>query len=339
MRLKYTREEIMAENDYARPHEAAGYRLHGGFDEAGRYVTPRTKYRWEAVRNWQKQLTQAKRPLLDASRNLLEADSYPNEEQHAFLISQGEGQTFWDSLTITGIIEARGQALVDFPAPDMQKVIEDDISATAVGHLRKGLLVAHGMDEGGDPAHPEIGAHDRMWFAVRDALFGKDKWPLASPPESISRPIGEREIAAIPSEYEGLILLLTDVLMIEIRAESFFDLCLHLASRPDLYSCPPENVKLAHDLVARIQQDEAIHVAYLRTVISELRFMTFKCADGGRVLGRELIDPVWERMVRWHGREQIELARERTEGQMKERLSGSPVLYAQFAKLAGQKAA
>ena len=46
---------------------------------------------------------------------------------------------------------------------------------SACGHLNLGLLYAHGMDEGGDPEHPEAGgAHDAMWFAARDLVFGKD---------------------------------------------------------------------------------------------------------------------------------------------------------------------
>ena len=30
--LAWTRDELLAEHAYARPHEATGYRLHGGFD-------------------------------------------------------------------------------------------------------------------------------------------------------------------------------------------------------------------------------------------------------------------------------------------------------------------
>ncbi len=36
-RLTYSREEILADHPYARPHMEAGYRLHGGFDTQGRY--------------------------------------------------------------------------------------------------------------------------------------------------------------------------------------------------------------------------------------------------------------------------------------------------------------
>ena len=52
MKLVRTEEELMREHDYARPHVEAGHRLHGGFDEEGKYVSPRTAVRWDAVRDW-----------------------------------------------------------------------------------------------------------------------------------------------------------------------------------------------------------------------------------------------------------------------------------------------
>ena len=48
-KLSYSREELMADHPYARPHEEAGYRLHGGFDADGQYISPRTLHRWPAV--------------------------------------------------------------------------------------------------------------------------------------------------------------------------------------------------------------------------------------------------------------------------------------------------
>jgi hypothetical protein len=53
-------------------------------------------------------------------------------------------------------------------------------------------------------------------------------------------------------------------------------------------------------LVDRIRTDEAIHVAYLQTFVSELRSFTFKGEKGERIKGATLIDPVWDGMVEWH---------------------------------------
>ena len=35
----YSRDELMAEHPYAKPQIEAGYRLHGGFDTAGTYIS------------------------------------------------------------------------------------------------------------------------------------------------------------------------------------------------------------------------------------------------------------------------------------------------------------
>ena len=51
-KLSFTRDEIMADHAYAQPQVEAGYRLHGGFDAAGAYVSPRTLNRWPAVEAW-----------------------------------------------------------------------------------------------------------------------------------------------------------------------------------------------------------------------------------------------------------------------------------------------
>ena len=139
------------------------------------------------MRAWGAALEARGWPLIDATGKLLEREGYPTFAQQKLLLKEGFGQTLWNSLTITGIIEKRGQVLCDVTAPDMQKIIVEDIEGAATGHLNAGLLHAHGMDEGGDPATPELGAHDAMWFASRDLVFGKDAYP--------ARPLGKgREV-------------------------------------------------------------------------------------------------------------------------------------------------
>lgn len=320
-RLRYSREELMADHAYARPHEEAGWRLHGGFDAEGRYLSPRTLVRWPAVEAWRKALTGRGWPLIDASGRLLEGQPYPNFAQQKLLLQSGFGETEWNSLTVTGIIEARGQALAGFVAPDLQAIVVEDIAETACGHLNLGLLNAHGMDEGGDPARPGVGAHDAMWFAARDLVFGKDAYPLPLAPDSISRPVEAREMPQVPAPYEQLFKLLMDVLMIEVRAESGFTLHCALFRDPEIFQDRAAAEKAA-GLVERIRTDEAIHVAYLQAVVSELRSFTFKTADGGRVAGAEIIDPVWAKMVEWHGRLVREAARERTRGELERQVLG-----------------
>lgn len=298
-RLVYSREELLAHHDYARPHVEAEYRLHGGFDADGTYISPRTLSRWLAINAWGEALKARGHDLVDSSQALLVRGGFPNHAQQSLLLELGLGQSLWNSLSVTGVIEARGRRLAENPAPEFQDIIVDDISETATGHLNKGLLIAHGLDEGGDPSRAE-GGHDKMWFAVRDMLFGRHAYPHAEVPESLARPEMGRLMPQIPGAYENWILLLMNVLMIEIRAEHFFTFCTDVMRDPANFRDRREVAMHAADLVDRIRQDEAPHVGYLAVVVSELRSFTFKTVNGGTVKGAEFIDPIWRGMVQWH---------------------------------------
>lgn len=126
--LLYSKADLLAEHAYARPQIEAGYRLHGGFDAAGLYISPRTLMRWPAVKAWQAALQQRGWPLIDASTRLLQRGSYPSFEQQKFLLGLGLGRTLWNSLTITGIVEARGQFLAAFDPPSFAPLVDDDIA-------------------------------------------------------------------------------------------------------------------------------------------------------------------------------------------------------------------
>lgn len=307
-KLVWAREELLAEHAYARPHEAAGRRLHGGFDEAGAYVPPRTLHRSPAIRAWQDALAARGFPLIEATTSLLSAGSYPTGEQQKLLLQHGLGETFWNALTITGVIEARGRLLIDLPAPDFQRIVVEDLSGTATGHLTKGLLTAHGMDEGGDPC-TKLGAHDEMWFAIRDLVFGADAYPFPEVPASIARPDGGRLAPVIPLGHEQMLSLLMNVLMIEIRAENGFAFTQRMLADPELFTDRRDAAGLGHELVERIRTDETVHVAYLQLVLSELRSFTFVASDGRHVPGDEIVDPMWTTLVHWHAVENPRLAR------------------------------
>lgn len=340
-KLSYTREEILADHAYTRLQIESGYRLHGGFDEKGAYISPRTLNRWPAVKAWQLQLKQHGASVIDASRRLLKRGPYPTADQQKFLLGNGFGETMWNSLTITGIIEARGAMLAQAIPPNFQDLVVEDISQTCLGHLTKGLLEAHGWDEGGTKAQG-IGGHDDMWFAVRDALFGKGKYPIPPVPESIARPETGRRMPQIPQLYEEWILLLMNVLMIEVKAESFFSFCQSVMRDPHNFRDRRDAAMYAAEIVERIRTDEAIHVAYLATVISELRTLTFKSVNGKTVSGSSLIDPVWEQMIEWHSVTQATFAHEQSRENIHARLKAQPnglALVAHFDSLEFAQAA
>ena len=321
--LVYSKADLLAEHDYARRQIEAGYHLHGGFDAEGRYVSPRTLGRWPAVKAWQAALQRRGWPLIDASTRLLQRGSYPGFEQQKFLLGLGLGRTLWNSLTITGFVEARGRQLAQVEPPSFALIVDDDIAGTALGHLGKGLLAAHGFDEGGRPERDE-GGHDTMWFAARDLLFGKDAYPLPQVPPSLARPELGRLMPQIPPPHEQLVLMLMNVLMIEIRAERFFSFCTQVMRAPELFGNRRAEATHAAVLVERIRQDEAIHVAYLQTAVSELRSFIFRTPDGRRVAGSVFLDPIWEGMVQWHAVTTVDHARMQTRAAIAEQLLSLP---------------
>jgi hypothetical protein len=324
VKLVYTEEELLREHDYAAPHMVAGYRLHGGFDAGGRYCSPRTAVRWDAVRAWQAALVERGWDLLPADPSLLAYPPYPTDTQMKLLLLHGLDQNLWNSLTITGVIEARGRLLTDFHAPCFQRIVVEDVSTMAIGHLNTGLLRAHGMDEGGC-LRRGIGGHDAMWFAVRDLVLGKNRYPAPAIPERIGRPDEDKALVpAICLSFEQTILLLMNVLMIEVRAEVVFRFTDRLLRDPDLFANRRDEAREAVTLVDRIRQDEAIHVAYLQTVLSELRSVTFRTRDGGQLAGTDVIDPMWKVILHWHAVENPRLQRAAIRPAVHERIKAHP---------------
>ncbi|MEX0943831.1 MAG: hypothetical protein WD002_14945 [Pseudomonadales bacterium] len=335
-KLNYTKAELEAEHEYATPHIECGLQLHGGFDDACNYISPRTRYRWEAINAWTARLNARGVPVVEATTELLTEPNYPSVAQEILLLKNDIGQPFWDSLTITGLIEARGKALADLVAPDFQNIIVEDIADTTLGHMNKGLLTSHGWDEGGNPA-TDKGGHDIMWFAVRDLVFGKDRYPVPEPPASIGRDKDTREMEQIPPEYEGVIAFLMNLLMIEVRAERAFDFYERVISSPEVFINKRKEAAHAVQLINRIRQDESVHVAWLKAAISEFRDVTVKTVDGKEVKGAEILNPVWEKMVHWHAVEMHETNRDNNRAELKRKILEAPngqAVFEAFEKLA-----
>ena len=309
--LAYSFDELYTSHDYAASHLVAGRTIHGGYDESGKYVSPRALLREQAISNWTEALQLRGGDWLFADSSLLNGPRMPNVEQHRFLLNHGLGRTLWNGLTITAKLEARGRMLAEVEFPNLQKIIAEDISQMALGHLNGGMLSAHGIDEGGDP-DKGIGGHDVMWYIARDLLFGDNAFADVEPPESISRPeTGQRLMPLIPVEFEGMIGFLMNLLMIEFRAEIGFSLYQEVLRTPGLFACTDEDAALAADIIERVRTDEDIHVRSLRLYLGELRAVTLKTVsggEGGEVKGAEVIDPYWQGLVQWATVEQPVLA-------------------------------
>lgn len=287
----------MRSHDYAEPQIIAGHRLHGGFLEDGTYMPPRALVRSPAVEAWTKALRERGGDLLEADSSLLAGIRYPTVAQQKLLLQEGLGQTFWNSLTITGMIEARGRLLAELEFPDFQKVTDTDLSTWALGHL-PALLVAHGIDEGGEPDRG-IGGHDEMWFALRDLAFGETEYPMPIVPENIARPESERAFPALRESYERTIEFLLNLLMIEFRAEIGFARAEDLLRDEDLFRDRRAEAIEAAVVVDRIRTDELIHVTSLRLYLGEIRALTLRTEEGGTVSGADVVDTLWQRIVQW----------------------------------------
>lgn len=298
-KLTYTEAELMSEHEGLTPHVVDGRRLHGGFHPDGTYQPPRALGREAAFDAWTDALRARGGEVYPADSSLLNGQRLPNLEQQRVMLRNGLSRRFWNGLTITGKIEGRGRLLADVQFPDLQPAIVDDISDMAIGHLGKGLLVAHGLDEGGQPEHG-IGGHDEMWFIARDLVFGVDAFEDIDPPENIARPeAGQRLMPELSPEIEGLISLLTNLLIIEFRAEIGFADTQDILRTPELFTDHRDEAEIAAELVERIRTDEEIHVRSLCLYLGELCSVDFKTLDGSTVSGRELIDRFWDGLVRW----------------------------------------
>lgn len=297
-KLVYTEVELFRDRDDLTPQMIGDQRLHGGFDADGGYHPPRSLVRNQGIEAWTEALRSRGGELLDADASLLRGPSVPNVAQQALLIREGLGQTFWNGLTTTGKIEGRGRMLAEMQLPDLQDLVVEDISQMAIGHLNKGLMKAHGFDEGGQP-DLGIGGHDVMWFVARDLAFGEVDYPDVEPPGNISREQPDRLMPDLSPEYEGLLGLLMNLLIIEFRAEIGFGNTQKVLRAEGVFEDRRAQAEQAAEIVERIRADEEIHVVSLRLYLGELRNAHLKTVDGREVPGSEIIDPFWKGLVHW----------------------------------------
>jgi hypothetical protein len=304
LQLEYTWDELLSSHDVEEPLVLNGVRCHGGYLSDGTYVSPRTKVRSEAIRNWQQHHTETfGTPVLSAPLETWPGN-YPNVAQAKLLLRNGVREPMIVQLTRIGTVEGFG-AMIRYLAPsDMQRFFVEDVRGTAMDHLAKGLVEAHARDEAGFEG--EAG-HDRMWFVSRDiafenpvtadqtaAMMARMGIPVggagADPDAAMSRFLGRRAFDDIDVGLEMLISTMLRVLFVEIKAFHVFSWAEEVLSDVDLVA----GDGAAAEIVRSIKADETPHVEYLRTGLSEMRARTFIGESGRRYPGVDIIDAMWD---------------------------------------------
>ena len=301
--LEWTEEELLATHPVAEPLIAGGVKCHGGFDEDGNYVSPRTLNRWPAIDAWkQNRAGEFGTPLLDIELDAW-PEHYPNVAQTKYLISEGIPDPLIAILTRIGTVEGFGAFLRYSPIPDLQKCFDESIDGTAMAHLGGGLYEAHARDEAG---FEDEGGHKQMWFAARDLAFDSpiaddqtqlmmERMGLTGGPNG-GGPIGRtvlppRFVPEIEADLEFLIARMASLLLIEISAFHTFAWAEEVLSDPTLFGGEGKPAQL----VSYIRADETPHVEYLKTTLSEMRDRTFVTESGKKKPGTDVIGTLWDR--------------------------------------------
>jgi hypothetical protein len=310
MQVEFTEVELLADHPIAEPLVANGLRCHGGFDEDGAYVSPRTLNRWPAIDAWEEQrVEQFGTPILDVPLETW-PESFPNIEQSKLLIRNGVTEPTISALTRIGTVEGFGVMLRQLPIPDFRAAFDEDITGTAIDHIGGGLFEAHARDEAG---YGDEAGHNLMWFAARDIAFENPvtESQVADLLSHMGLSGGTRtdaEIArmrdaaiaarVLPPDVDFVLELVVErmvgLLLIEISAFHGFKWAEGVLSDTDLCAGDGEAARL----ISYVRADETPHVAWLRTALSEMRDRTWVGGNGHTYDGREMISLLWDKAIR-----------------------------------------
>lgn len=301
--LEFTTEEILADHRFSEPLVVGGVVCHGGFADDGTYLSPRTAGRVPALQAWQEHHRRTfGTEILQAPIDTWPGN-YPNLEQARLLLRNGVRGPIISALTRIGTVEGFG-AMIRYLAPaDMQPFFEEDLRGTATRHLGLGLVEAHARDEAG---FEDVAGHKQMWYAVRDIAFenpvtqdetatmlermGIGGVNMADPASARDRFLARRSHPDLDMGLEMLISTMLRVLFVEIKAHHVFAWSEALLSDNELAAGDGEAARL----VSYIRQDEAPHVEYLRTSLTEMRDRTFIGTSGKKYAGSEIIGTMWD---------------------------------------------
>jgi hypothetical protein len=306
--LRWTDEELLAEEPGLEPLVVAGRRCHGGLDGDGAYRSPRSRFRNDAIAAWQAQHRRDfGTELLDAGLDTWPPPS-PNVAQSRLLLERGVREPIIAALTRIGTVEGFGGAMRLWNLENPQAYFVESITDTTLDHL-PGMFEAQARDEAG---WGDQRGHKEMWFLARDLAFedpdiddltdlmlfrlGVTSAPGAATPtpEEIRRRQEQaRLFPAIPLEIEALIGRMVNLLLVEISAAHLFAWAEELLADADLVAGEGEAARI----VSYIRRDESPHVEYLRTTLSEMRDRTFVTTSGATLPGTTVVETMWTRGI------------------------------------------
>jgi hypothetical protein len=304
--VRWTDDELLAEEPGLEPLVVDGRRCHGGLDAAGTYHSPRSRFRNDAIAAWQAQhRADFGTELFDAGLDTWPPPS-PNVAQSRFLLRRGVRAPIIAALTRIGTVEGFGGAMRLWNLEHPQSYFADPIDGTTLSHL-PGMFEAQARDEAG--WGDEFG-HKDMWFLARDLAFENPDVedltelmlyrlgvtpapgaPAPTPEEIRQRQEAARVFPEIPLAIEALIGRMVNLLLVEISAAHTFAWAEELLADRDLVAGDGEAARL----VSYIRRDESPHVEYLRTCLSEMRDRAFVTTTGGTTPGTAVVETLWER--------------------------------------------
>ncbi len=306
LQTEWSEAELIATHPVAAPLFADGRRCHGGFNDDGDYVSPRTLGRWPAIRNWQEQHAEHFETAIVDAPLAQWPEPYPNVSQSKYLLSQGVFAPTAALLTRIGTVEGFGGLIREVGIGDLQPHFVDPIEHTALSHLERGLFETHARDEVGFAA--EAG-HKEMWFAARDIAFehaysaddvnamlrrlgfataGSDA--ASHQAQTAAPPQPERICTEIDGGLEAMLRFMIALMFIEVSAFHVFAWAAEVLSDSNLVAGDGEAARL----VSYIRSDETPHVAYLQTALTEVRDRTLRTCSGGAIPGSEIIQRMWD---------------------------------------------
>jgi hypothetical protein len=307
----WTKEEILADADYASRIRHEGTLFHGGLDAHGEYIPPRSRNRLAAIATWTAQLKSAGSATQVVVPEQVKRDFFPTVEQSKLLLRHEARGAMTRLLTLIGITEGFGNdGIKIMPRLDLPRYFREPIDGTCLAHLYEGLLEAHGNDEAG---RGNEAGHDVMWYHIRDAALDHptvtadmfENLPIAPPPgyagpakaapEAISvSDLTNRLFPALDPMFELTLTALAQILVIEMLAFSTFAWAQEVLSDPSCSAAP----EFAPRTVDYIQQDESIHVSYLQCALAEVSCRTLVTEDNTVLGGCNVVDSICAKILR-----------------------------------------